>query len=228
MKLKKIHSAIFIALFLAGCAGLPVEEGYLSTDDTHQAQLPEPERRGVYHKVKKSETLWRIAKAYDVPLDDIIRSNSIPNVAQLEENQLVFIPGAYAPREIALEVEERENDFAWPVAGDVISYFHTDRNGLLNKGIDIRAPQGATVKAARSGNVVFADDLSGYGRTVVIKHSGGFHSVYALNADLLVKNGDYVPKNTPIARVGRDGDSSRLHFQIRKDAIESNPLHYLP
>jgi len=217
----------YLVLFLAGCVGLPVEEGYLTTD-TPQAQQPEPERTGVYHKVRKSETLWRIAKVYDVPLNDVIRSNSIPDVAQLEENQLVFIPGVYAPREIRVEVEERENDFAWPVTGDVIGYFHTEKDGLLNKGINIRAAQGTTVKAARSGTVVFADDLTGYGKTVIIKHSGGFHSLYALNADLLVNNGDYVPKNTPVARIGQSNDSSHLHFEIRKDAIESNPLHYLP
>jgi murein DD-endopeptidase MepM/ murein hydrolase activator NlpD len=202
---------------------MPVEQENLLSDT-----LPEPERTGIYHKVKKNETIWRIAKVYEVPIQDIIRSNNIPDVAQLEENQLVFVPGAHSVREIVPEPDEKEDDFIWPVQGDVINYFHSLDGGMINKGIDIRAPKGSPVKAARSGQVVFADDLTGYGKTVVLKHTGGFHTVYARNSEILVKVGDQVTKNTPICRVGRGNRAAHLHFQIRKDAIENNPLHYLP
>ena len=225
MKFKFKFFLLCLLSFSAGCAGLPVEEERLSGE---VYVLPEPERTGVYHKVKKNETLWRIAKVYDVPLEDVIRSNSIPDVAQIEENQLIFVPGAHTVREVVVELEERENDFAWPVQGDVISYFHSRSRDQLNKGIDIRVPHSSTVKAARSGRVVFADDLTGYGKMVVMKHSGGFHTVYAQNSELLVTLGDYVPKNAPIAKVGQARNLAYLHFQIRKDAIENNPLHYLP
>jgi len=223
MKRKRLLLLFFFLAVAAGCVSLPVEEEQLST-----VAYPEPDRAGVYHKVKKSETLWRIAKVYEVPIEDIIRSNSIPDVAQLEENQLVFVPGAHAVRDIAVEVDDKDDNFIWPVKGDVISYYHALDGALLNKGINIRTQKGAVVKAARSGQVVFADDLTGYGKTVILKHAGGFHSIYAQNAEILVKLGDQVAKSTPVSRVGRGNETAYLHFEIRKDAIESNPLHYLP
>ena len=61
---------------------------------TRPADQPGTTQRGIYHKVQKGETFWRIAKAYQVDIDDIVRSNNIPNVARIEENQLIFIPRA--------------------------------------------------------------------------------------------------------------------------------------
>ncbi|MBF0123569.1 MAG: LysM peptidoglycan-binding domain-containing protein, partial [Candidatus Omnitrophica bacterium] len=40
-----------------------------------------PIAKGVYHKVNKGETLWRIAKTYKVTTDGIIQANGIPNAA---------------------------------------------------------------------------------------------------------------------------------------------------
>ncbi|HLF18164.1 MAG TPA: LysM peptidoglycan-binding domain-containing M23 family metallopeptidase [Candidatus Omnitrophota bacterium] len=214
---------IYFGLFLFfGCASLPVEEERITQ------QMVEPERSGIYHKVQKGETLWQIAKAYDVSMADVINTNNIPNVAQIELNQLIFIPGVQTLRDIPPPQQEEDNGFSWPVKGELIAYFHQMHGQYINKGIDIRVPEGTLVKASRSGNVVFADELTGYGKTVILSHSGGFHTVYAQNSQLLVQLGDYVPKDTSIARVGHNKNLAYVHFQIRKDAIEDNPLNYLP
>lgn len=190
--------------------------------------LPEPERTGVYHKVKKGETLWRIAKTYNVSIGDIIRVNNIPKAATIERNQLVFIPGVVSVKEVVTAADDSQNEFIWPVQGKVIKYFH-ERNGeQVSKGIDIKTQEGTEVKAARAGRVVFADYLSGYGFTVILDHNDGFHSVYARNAKLLVKLDEYAIKDMSIAQVGRSSDLACLHFEIRKNAIEDNPLFYLP
>ena len=191
-------------------------------------RLSEPERMGVYHKVKKGQTLWRIAKTYNVSIDDIIRVNNIPKAATIEKDQLVFVPGVVSVKEVVLETEDSQNEFNWPVQGKIIRYFH-ERNGeQVSKGIDITTQEGAEVRAARAGRVVFADQLKGYGFTVILDHNDGFHSVYARNANLLVKLDDYALKDTAIARVGRSSSLAYLHFEIRKNAIEENPLFYLP
>jgi murein DD-endopeptidase MepM/ murein hydrolase activator NlpD len=214
----------FFLLWTAGCATIRSTEEEVVT-----SRLPEKDsRRGVYHKVSKGETLWRIAKTYNVTVDDIIKANKIPGAAKIENNQLVFIPGADAPREVTVDVDKNQNEFIWPVQGTVISYFHHRRGDKINKGIDIKASQGDNVRAARTGKVVFADYLSGYGYTVILDHSDGLHSVYAKNAQLSVKLGDVVLKNSPIAQVGRSGNLAYLHFQIRKSTVADNPLHYLP
>ncbi len=185
--------------------------------------------KGVYHKVHKGETIWRIAQAYRVSIDDIIKINKIPNVTNVEENQLLFIPGAQGVKEIPLTQEDlNRNEFAWPLKGKVISYFGERRGSESNKGIGIQANFGDMVHSAREGYIVFADYLSGYADTVIIDHKDGYYSVYANNAVLLVKVGDFVPKGTPIAQVGKRGNLSALHFEIRKHSSADNPLYYLP
>jgi len=50
--------------------------------------------RGVYHTVRKDETLWRIAQAYNCEVDAIAEANGIQDVRRIEAGSLLFIPGA--------------------------------------------------------------------------------------------------------------------------------------
>jgi murein DD-endopeptidase MepM/ murein hydrolase activator NlpD len=189
---------------------------------------------GVYHKVHKGETLWRIAKAYQVSLNDIIASNNIPNAAVVEENQLIFIPGAASPTNVTAGVpagnkeDLNKEEFAWPLRGKVVEYFG-ERKGLSrSNGIVIEGREGDTVMASRQGRVVFADYLNGYEYTVIVDHQDGFSSVYSNNSRLLAHVGDAVAKGDPIAELGEKRNSAQLHFEVRKNTVADNPLYYLP
>ena len=209
---------IFSSIVISGCARiqtLPSEEILA-------------ERKGVYHKVHPGQTIWKIAKAYNVKIDDIIQSNGIPNVAKIEENQLIFIPGAESVKEIAPEKELPASEFVWPLEGQILSYFGSQGGVKFNSGIDILSKEGERVSAARAGKVVFADYLNGYAYTVILDHTDGYFTVYAQNSMLLVKVGDNVGKKTPIAKVGRQGQLAFLHFEVRKNGEADNPLYYLP
>ncbi len=186
--------------------------------------------QGVYHKVQKGQTIWRIAQAYDVSIDEIILSNNIPNVAKIEENQLLFIPGAETLKTIPVEEQIAETkEFIWPIKGKVIGFFGERQGTLLNKGIKIQANGGDMVRASRSGRVVFADLLAGYGQTVVIDHEDGFFSVYAHNASLLVALNDRINQGAPLAQVAKGASQlAFIHFEIRKHSVAENPLYYLP
>ncbi|MBF0478760.1 MAG: peptidoglycan DD-metalloendopeptidase family protein [Candidatus Omnitrophica bacterium] len=228
MTFKKLTLLILVASLglLAGCSTVtPTENGGM-------ANYPEPERRGVYHKIRGNETLWNISKTYGVALEDIIRVNNIPDVAKLEKDQLLFIPGADTVKEIVPQVSSKDKesgDFSWPVNGKVTGYFGNRRQYLANKGIDIQVPGGTRVRAARSGKVVLAGYLPGYGNSLILDHGDGYRTVYANNAQLKVRLNDRVAKGQEIAVVGGDsGKGSYLHFQIRKGSIEHNPLFYLP
>ncbi len=50
--------------------------------------------RGVYHTVRKDETLWRIAQAYNCEVDTIAKANGIDDARRIEAGSLLFIPGA--------------------------------------------------------------------------------------------------------------------------------------
>lgn len=221
-KIASIYSVSCLLMLTAGCVTLETQE------ETPVAALAAPARQGVYHKVKAGETLWRIARTYGVAVNDITRANNIPEAAKIEKDQLVFIPGAGAVRDIVLDANNAQNEFIWPIRGKVIKYFRERQGERISRGIDITAQEGDAVRAARTGRVVFADYLSGYGYTVILDHLDGLCSVYAKNSKLFVELDELALKDSVIARLGRSSDLAYLHFEIRKNSVADNPLYYLP
>ena len=184
---------------------------------------------GVYHRVEKGETLWRISKAYNVDLDEIARVNRIADTTTIEQGQLILIPKAQVRQTIP--VTGGADDFMWPLRGRVMCAFGATSNNMVNKGVNIRPLSSADVVASRSGKVVFySDNFGSFGKTIIIDHGDGLSSVYARNADVFVKAGDSVAKGTVIAKVGSAGrdKTTYLHFEIRKAHIPQNPGYYLP
>lgn len=210
---------IYYLLFLNGCASTP-------HTISSKARFDIP---GVYHRVEKGQTLWRISRMYNVDLDEIVRINRIPDATNIEQGQLIFIP--LAQNKKGLPIETAEEDFIWPLRGKVISSFGQVFNDMITKGINIQKTRSHEITASRSGKVIFYDsNLSNFGKTIIIDHGGGFSTVYARNSEVLIKIGDYVRKGTVIAKLGsttRD-KNAYLHFEIRKGYIPQNPYFYLP
>jgi murein DD-endopeptidase MepM/ murein hydrolase activator NlpD len=99
-----------------------------------------------------------------------------------------------------------------------------------HKGVDILAPEGTPVRAARDGIVVYSDNqLSGYGNLVIIDHGNNLATVYGHNSVNLVRLGASVRRGTVIARVGQTGNAStpHLHFEVRRGQTPVDPLPYL-
>lgn len=55
---------------------------------------------GVFHIVGSGQTLWGLARAYDIDLDLLMRTNALSDPAQLEVGQKLFIPRARKVLEI--------------------------------------------------------------------------------------------------------------------------------
>ncbi|MEP6242924.1 MAG: peptidoglycan DD-metalloendopeptidase family protein, partial [Lentilitoribacter sp.] len=65
--------------------------------------------------------------------------------------------------------------------------------------------------------------------TILIRHEGGFVSVYAHNNRLLASRGDTVKAGDVIAESGMTGNAKlpMLHFELRSNAVPKNPLDFL-
>ncbi|MFH1457725.1 MAG: LysM peptidoglycan-binding domain-containing M23 family metallopeptidase [Candidatus Omnitrophota bacterium] len=184
---------------------------------------------GVYHRVEKGQTLWRISRMYNVDLDEMARINRITDTANIEAGQQIFIPNRQKPQ--SFPANYFSDDFIWPLKGRVISFFGRAFNNIVNKGINIEPYASLNVVASRSGRVVFySESFGSYGKTLIIEHGDGFSTVYARNAEIFVKPGDTVPRGFFIAKAGSAGrdKSEYLHFEIRKGHIPQNPYFYLP
>lgn len=199
---------------------------------------------GVHHVVKPGENLYRIGKAYDVPFAELARVNGLRDAAQIRVGQRIFIPGATqllpvgiitpadAPAVVqtpTLPPELPDDGLLWPVSGMINSSFGP-RGASFHDGIDIAAPEGTPILAIERGEVVYSDQLRGYGNIVIIRHADAMISVYAHNQINLVREGQQVERGTVIAKVGSTGrvTGPHLHFEIRKHNAAQDPLRYLP
>jgi murein DD-endopeptidase MepM/ murein hydrolase activator NlpD len=200
-------------------------------------------RSGIYHRVQAGENLYRIGKAYGVAFDELGRVNGIRDPHRIEIGQRLFIPGAERPLPVNVITPSRVRDerpppnelsaggrpFLWPIASGTITSRFGPRGGAFHDGIDIGAPRGTPVRAAREGQVLYSDRLSGYGRVIIVRHGDGYATVYAHNSEHLVRTGDRVRQGQVIARVGATGRTTgpNLHFEVRKDNVARNPMYYL-
>lgn len=207
----------FYILSFSGCASSPVSLAH---------NMP-----GIYHRMQKGETLWRISKIYNVNLNELISINRISDTTDIEIGQAIFIPKKTDRQEVIANSLNLE-DFSWPVDnGRVVAGFWQTVNNMINKGINIQPRRNLNVTASRSGRVVFYNpDFHGFGKTLVIEHGEGFSTLYARNSEVFVKAGDKVAKGMVIAKAGSAGRDKDvyLHFEIRKSHIPQNPNFYLP
>lgn len=135
-----------------------------------------------------------------------------------------------SPAQKAPVLRPSRRGFIWPLEGRVIRRF-VDNNTEKQLGINIAAPLGTEIRAARDGEVVYAGDaIRAYGRMVVVEHAGGLASCYAHNQMLLVREGQRVRMGQVIARVGDTGrgGTPHLHFEIRRNGEAVDPEEYLP
>jgi murein DD-endopeptidase MepM/ murein hydrolase activator NlpD len=135
-----------------------------------------------------------------------------------------------APIGSSLFVLPPSEAFLWPVAGGLTRSGFGPRHGRLHAGLDISAPTGFDVVAAREGTVVYSGNkFQGYGNVVMIDHGDGYVTVYAHNAENLVEEGDSVDRGEIIAKVGATGNAtgSHCHFEVRKDNVAIDPLRFL-
>lgn len=139
-------------------------------------------------------------------------------------------------------VETKEElKFVAPVSGeiskdfakDTLIYSNTLEEWTTHLGIDIKAPKTTIVVAAEKGTVESIKNDPRFGLTVIIKHAGGFKSIYSnLLTSEFVKEGEEVEKGQTIGTVGESAsfevaEDAHLHFELYKDGEALNPTIYL-
>ena len=80
---------------------------------------------------------------------------------------------------------------------------------IFHKGVDLAAPYGEPVHSAGNGRVISAGYSPGYGRTVHIRHGGGYSTLYAHMSRTLVRKGETVRIGQRIGKVWKHGDVHR-------------------
>ncbi len=98
----------------------------------------------------------------------------------------------------------------------------------MHRGVDIRPmwpERNNPVRAVFWARVAFVGRIPGYGRTVILDHGKGWHSIYGHLKDVLVKVGDVVRSRARLGMVGSSGSlkGPYLYFEIRENGEPRNP-----
>lgn len=129
-----------------------------------------------------------------------------------------------------------DDGFAWPLAEPprITSRFGwraiSVGGNRYHLGLDLGAPSGTAVMAARDGTVTRAGWTGAYGYAVYLRHADGYETRYAHLSRVAVTIGDEVLRGATIGGVGSTGASTgpHLHFEVRADGRALDPLAILP
>jgi septal ring factor EnvC (AmiA/AmiB activator) len=114
-----------------------------------------------------------------------------------------------------------------PAAGRIVSHYgNTDIGETFSKGIVIETRVQAGVVAPYDGEVVFAGSFRDYGRIVIIRHSGDYHTLLSGMDEIDCKPGQYLLEGEPIGSMG-DSGSTKLYMELREDGRPIDPMKWV-
>jgi len=198
------------------------------------------EARRVEEQAKKNEQSAKIKEA-QVVLDQInANQKEVNDMLNAENAALAKLTSDIKSKQKQMEAERKKNNvqlntgsgYYWPLPGyyTLTSKFGGRIHPVTGKynshtGIDIPAPAGTTIYAARGGQVITSGYHSSYGNYVVIDHGNGDSTLYAHMSKRSVSAGQIVAQKDPIGAVGSTGTSTgnHLHFEVWINGSRTNP-----
>lgn len=241
---------LFVFLFLYGCSMDPslFENSLSKKTPQYSDSLIQKKLDQII--VKKGETLFSLARKFNVSVKEIIQLNNLNKDDFIFEGQILLIPiiniknnnviiknntkivtlPIPKPKIKKFNVQKLSTSFSIPLNGDVINKFGSNSDGIMSEGINIQAKYGETVKASANGEVIFVgSDLKDFGTMMLIKHNDKLITCYAHLSKTYVNEGDFIIQGQTIGEVGSTGKVSKpqLYFEIRKNNEPINPEDYI-
>jgi murein DD-endopeptidase MepM/ murein hydrolase activator NlpD len=179
--------------------------------------------------VNSLERLISAARAEDDGNRGVVLS--IPRDGRTE--RFLFIPGDdFTPTE---RVFFLNRGFQFPLRDFRVTSFYGPRinpitgNHSIHRGIDLAAPMGAEVFAARSGTVLSQGYDRILGNFITIAHDNNWVSLYGHLSEINTVLRQDVQSGTLIGRVGSTGQSTgpHLHFELWQHGQTRDPARML-
>jgi len=203
-----------------------------------------PSESGTIEFIKDLDQVETIAEYHEVDTNDIL-IQKLPAFYRLYYKFLndrkpvaVFIrdakPSTKNMTENLAGKFQRRELFRSPLGGRLSSFFGKRKHPIFKKnrfhnGLDIAAPHGTLIGAARDGVVVSTGWNGGYGKAVTIDHGDGYKTLYGHMSVIYAKPGQRVKAGKIIGRVGSTGLSTgpHLHFTLWHNGRLLNPMDIL-
>jgi murein DD-endopeptidase MepM/ murein hydrolase activator NlpD len=210
----------------------------LSANDIQSARsirpsqlLKIPSMSGIIYSVKSGETVDAIAQKYAISADRLIETNCLLT-KEFDSERKLFLPDAKLPTAVLREISG--DLFKWPVRGVITSWYSWRRDpfsgrNTFHNGLDIGVPMGTPIGAAMEGSVSETGYSPIMGKYVILRHSGGWKTLYAHMSSISVQEGQYLPRGGRLGFSGNTGYSTgpHVHFTVYKNGKTVNPANVL-
>ena len=207
------------------------------------------------HKVEAGETIYSIARLYNVSVTSLAKLNSLDAEFTIYVGQPLLVPISQKKMKLSKkdikpkrkttipnknnlqnpsnneEISNSKTQFLRPVKGKIINKYNPNSDKRKNQGIDFQVLPGSHVYAVSDGRVALVtDNTENFGKIVLIRHENNLISIYGRVTEVLVKKNEPVKKGQKIgSMVGKTKDGQNftvLHFEIRKGTKSVNPETY--
>jgi len=196
-----------------------------------------PSHAGVFFPTTPETDLEYIALSWRLKENSPVKELTIP--AMKNESDSVRQSFYYFPGESFHDIERAfflGILFSNPLPEGLVSSGYGLRqnpftgHNKFHNGIDIAAPSGTAVFAAREGEIIGTGYNDIFGNYIEIQHEGGYKTFYGHLNKIFVELHSEVNSTMMIAEVGNTGRSTgpHLHFEIRRDGSARNPARLTP
>lgn len=205
-----------------------------------ELELPPPR----FHTVVRGESFEDVARRYSVDTRSLALLNRMQPPYTVRAGDRIVLPAmAQATREPTARPPSTTTSaaqmpgrtpavqaarFALPLDGAIVTRFGAQPGGVRVDGVEIAGREGAPIRAAADGDVVYAGaDLEAYGTLVLVRHADNYVTAYGYARRALVREGQRVRAGQEIAELGARADGRpRLLFQVRQgsSAVDPAPL----
>ena len=94
-------SFVLFTFFLTSCSTVAPRKDYASPNvESYVYDTNFGARTGIYHSVAPGETLWRIAKMYDVDVETLKKVNEVYDVTDINIGKKLYIPNAARRKDV--------------------------------------------------------------------------------------------------------------------------------
>jgi lipoprotein NlpD len=198
-----------------------------------ELRLPPPR----FHTVARGESFEDVARRYNVDLRSLALLNRMQPPYSVRQGDRVVLPAmaraapdpAVTPPSVSLRSTAppqagEHARFAMPIDGEILTRFGAQPGGGRVDGVEIAGREGAAIRAAADGDVVYAGaDLEAYGTLVLVRHADNYVTAYGYARRALVREGQRVRAGQEIAELG----GPRLLFQVRQGSTALDPAPLL-
>jgi septal ring factor EnvC (AmiA/AmiB activator) len=205
--------------------------------DTLLSRQEEERRRlaGIEREKKRKEKELKSLRAKIARMESVV--SRVERLVKERERRARKGEGGSAarkPAEAPRRFASLSGGLSAPLAGKVVTRFGRQHDTTFdvtieNRGVEIEAPSGASVKSVGRGEVAFAGAVSGFGNVLIVQHGGGLFSVYGRLETFFVKQGEAVKKGTVVGSLpGSPSGKSVLYLELRAGGTAIDPTSAIP